>query len=70
MDLITYLGPTSGPGRRALLNDERVSSPARSEKLLALVTPHLQGKHAPRPVRAIYFNKSPGSNWSSHGIRT
>lgn len=62
-ELIAHLGPTSGPGRRALLKDERVSSLARSEKLLALVTPHLQGKYAPRPVRAIYFNKSPDSNW-------
>jgi hypothetical protein len=61
--LIAHLGPTSGPGRRALLKDQRVSSLARSEKLLALIAPHLQGKQAPRPVRAIYFNKSPGSNW-------
>lgn len=62
-DLINHLGPTSGPGRRSLLNDERVSSLARSEKLLSLIAPHLQCEHAPRPVRAIYFNKSPDSNW-------
>ncbi|QIF03413.1 phytanoyl-CoA dioxygenase family protein [Roseimicrobium sp. ORNL1] len=62
-ELVAYLGPTSGPGRRALLKDDHVASLARSEKLLALVSPHLQGKHAPRPVRAIYFNKSPDSNW-------
>ncbi|RBP45641.1 phytanoyl-CoA dioxygenase PhyH [Roseimicrobium gellanilyticum] len=62
-ELIANLGPTSGPGRRALLNDERISSLARSSRLLALVAPHLQCEHAPRPVRAIYFNKSSDTNW-------
>lgn len=62
-ELVTHLGPTSGPGRRALLNDPKVAALARSEKLLSLIAPHLQYEHAPRPVRAIYFNKSPESNW-------
>lgn len=64
-NLIAHLGPTAGPGRRALLNDEHVSSLARSEKLLSLVAPHLHlhCAQAPRPVRAIYFNKSSDSNW-------
>jgi hypothetical protein len=63
--LIKHLGPVTGAGRRGLLGDVRVAALAASEKLCELVRPHLtlSDTQAPRPVRAIYFNKSPDSNW-------
>src|SRR6266481_831447 len=60
-ELIAYLGPVNGAGRRALLNTPVVAKLASSALLLDLVRPHL--KSEPRPVRGIYFDKSAESNW-------
>ncbi len=60
-ELIAALGPVSGAGRRGLLRVAEVVAVARSEAVLGLVRPHLP--EAPAPVRAIYFDKSPDSNW-------
>jgi ectoine hydroxylase-related dioxygenase (phytanoyl-CoA dioxygenase family) len=38
-----------------------VATLARSDRFLDLVRPHLPAQ--PFPVRAIYFDKSPGANW-------
>lgn len=59
--LIAALGEVSGAGRRGLLGDSAVREFAASSRLLDLIRPHLQGE--PRPVRAIYFDKSPRANW-------
>lgn len=59
--LISRLGPVSGAGERGMLGRPAVASLAKSERILALVRPHLPME--PRPVRAIYFDKAPGSNW-------
>ena len=59
--LIACLGPVSGAGRRALLTTPAVAKLASSAHLLNLVRPHL--KSEPRPVRGIYFDKTPESNW-------
>jgi hypothetical protein len=59
--LVEQLGPVPGAGRRGMLADPQVSRLARSEALLRLVRPHLPAE--PRPVRAIYFDKSPEANW-------
>ena len=60
-DLQDTLGSVSGAGRRGLLASPDVATIARSSRLLDLVRPHLV--HEPFPVRAIYFDKSPGTNW-------
>lgn len=59
--LIDLLGPVSGAGRRGLLALPAIAELARSPDLLDLVRPHLHAE--PRPVRAIYFDKSPDANW-------
>lgn len=55
------LGTVAGAGRRGLLATPAVAELAGSPRLLDLVRPHLPAE--PRPVRAIYFDKSPASNW-------
>lgn len=60
-ELITAFGPVTGAGRRGMLADALVRDLAHSSLLMEAVSPHLIG--APRPVRAIYFDKSPGTNW-------
>jgi hypothetical protein len=61
LELISELGPLAGAGRRGLLSLPIVTALARSDRLLNLVRPHLPTD--PLPVRAIYFDKSPDSNW-------
>ncbi len=58
---ISELGPVSGAGARGVLGRPAVARLARAESILALVRPHLP--MSPRPVRGIYFDKAPGSNW-------
>ena len=60
-DLLTALGPTTGPGRRGLLSSPTVATLASSPTLLDLVRPHLPAP--PVPTRAIFFDKSPDTNW-------
>lgn len=52
--LIRELGPVSGAGRRL----EGFSAP---NALVALAAKHM--KNTPRAVRAIFFDKSPDTNW-------
>lgn len=59
--LLSELGNCSGAGRRGLLASPSVALLARSPKVLELVRPHLPAE--PLPVRALYFDKSPESNW-------
>ncbi len=59
--LLAALGPTTGPGRRGLLSNPTVAALASSPTLLDLVRPHLPAP--PVPTRAIYFDKSPDTNW-------
>jgi hypothetical protein len=59
--LLARLGPVCGAGRRGLLALPEVAELACSSQLLNLVSPYLPA--APRPVRAIYFDKSPEANW-------
>lgn len=56
-----YLGPVAGAGRRGLLYDSKVQALANSPAVIDLVRPHL--RHDPKPVRGIYFDKSPDTNW-------
>ena len=60
-DLIALLGAEPGAGRRGILTLPAVASLARSERLLALVRPHLPIE--PVPVRGIFFDKSATANW-------
>jgi hypothetical protein len=60
-ELIATLGPVTGAGRRGLLAEPAVRALAQSPRLLELLRPHLDAE--PRPVRAIYFDKSPEANW-------
>lgn len=60
-ELIRALGPVPGAGRRGLLAEPKVRELAHSERLLQIVRPCLPAE--PRPVRVIYFDKSPGENW-------
>lgn len=60
-ECVRALGPVTGAGRRGLLAEPRVNALAHSERLLQIVRPCLPAE--PRPVRAIYFDKSPGENW-------
>lgn len=59
--LITSLGEVSGAGVRGALRIPAVAELARSPRLIELARPLLTGE--PRPVRAIYFDKSHDSNW-------
>lgn len=59
--LACALGDVSGAGRRGLLGSPAVTALASSLRLLGLVRPHVSTP--PRPVRAIYFDKSPATNW-------
>lgn len=59
--LLAALGEVAGAGRRGLLGQSAVAALARSEGWLSLIRPHLPAE--PRPVRAIYFDKSAEANW-------
>jgi hypothetical protein len=59
--LATALGTPDGAGRRGLLTDPIVAHFAHLPKFIDLVRPHLPAE--PRPVRAIYFNKTAEANW-------
>ena len=61
-ELRTLLGNVTGAGQRGMLGRRFVVSElAHSEPLISAVRPYLPGP--PRPVRAIYFNKSSETNW-------
>ena len=59
--LISALGHAPAAGRRGMLAVPAVQELAASSKMLDAVRPHISG--TPRPVRAIFFDKSPGINW-------
>ena len=59
--LITTLGPVTGAGVRGVLRIPAIAELARSARLMDLARPLLTGE--PRPVRAVYFDKSAASNW-------
>jgi hypothetical protein len=59
--LIAAAGQDIKAGRRDLLASPAVSALAYSERVLNLVRPHFERE--PFPVRAIYFDKSPETNW-------
>lgn len=59
--LIEQLGPVDGAGRRRMLAIPAVVELAYSTSLIDLLRPH--AARTPRPVRAIYFDKSPEANW-------
>lgn len=61
--LAAALGDVSGAGRRGMLEVAEVAALARSEILLRHLRPYMPHKPEPRPVRAIYFDKSPADNW-------
>jgi hypothetical protein len=61
-ELIDQLGPVSGAGRRGILGLPLVAGLVHSDLIRSLVQPHLPAK--PQPVRAIYFDKSPETNWT------
>jgi ligand-binding SRPBCC domain-containing protein len=60
-ELINQLGPVTGAGQRGILGLSPIAKLASSDPLLSLVEPHLPAQR--RPVRAIYFDKNPNSNW-------
>ena len=59
--LIRTLGPVCGAGERGLLRHPAVARLAASEQVESLLRPHLSME--PLPVRAMYFDKTPGTNW-------
>jgi len=59
--IITQLGEVNGAGRRGMLRDPIVKELATSPLLTRIVCQYLPVH--PRPVRAIYFDKSPDANW-------
>jgi hypothetical protein len=60
-ELRELLGSSSGAGRRGVLSLPAIAKLARSRKLTSLVRPHMSAE--PFPVRAIFFTKSPETNW-------
>lgn len=60
-ELLDAVGVVDAAGRRNMLAVPAVTALATSQKLLELVRCHTGG--APRPVRAIWFNKSAEANW-------
>jgi len=59
--LTVSLGIITGAGRRGVLTDPVISSFSRFAKILDLVRSNLGSE--PRPVRALYFNKTAEANW-------
>ncbi len=59
--LAQSLGDASGAGQRGMLGNAIVHKLATSEPLSEAVRPYLP--NPPFPVRAIFFDKSPGANW-------
>ena len=59
--LLDALGDPQGAGARGVLVIPAVRAFARSEASESLVSAHLGA--CPMPVRAIFFDKSSGSNW-------
>lgn len=59
--LLDAVGAVDAAGRRNMLAVPAIGALARSEKLLNLVRLHTG--EFPRPVRAIWFNKSAEANW-------
>jgi hypothetical protein len=60
-ELVLGLGRGDSAGRRGMLSHPVAGPLALSDRFLDLVRPHLPGP--PRPVRAIFFDKSPEVNW-------
>ena len=60
-DLTSSLGAASSAGQRGMLVHPLVHQFSTSARTLDVVRPFLPD--SPRPVRAIYFDKSPSSNW-------
>jgi hypothetical protein len=60
-ELIAELGPVTGAGRRGILKLPTIAKLACSDRLQNLIRPHLPAQ--PRPVRSIYFDKTPETNW-------
>ena len=58
--LASLLGDSNGAGTRDMLHNQKVAELAESI-LAELVRPHLP--HCPLPVRGIYFDKRPETNW-------
>lgn len=61
-ELRAALGAVAGAGRRGVLAVPMVKAWVYSERLLAVVRPHLPAE--PLPVRGIFFDKSPDANWA------
>lgn len=61
-ELISALGQANGPGRRGVLSLPTVAKLATSARLLEAIRGSLRAE--PRPVRAIYFDKTPETNWA------
>jgi ectoine hydroxylase-related dioxygenase (phytanoyl-CoA dioxygenase family) len=59
--LLDAVGVVDVAGRRNMLAVHAVAALAKSTKLLEVVRCHTGGE--PRPVRAIWFNKSAEANW-------
>lgn len=59
--LIDSLGALSSAGRRGMLQLPIVARIASSTRLLDLARRYLASE--PRPVRALYFDKTPDTNW-------
>lgn len=59
--LLMDAGASPAAGRRNMLDMHAVAAWARSARIIDLVRPHTGGE--PRPVRAIWFNKSAEANW-------
>jgi hypothetical protein len=60
--LTRSLGVVQGPGRRGLLQLPDVATIANSKTIKRLIQPFVEP--LPRPVRGVYFNKSPEANWA------
>jgi hypothetical protein len=60
-ELLSAIGPISSAGRRGMLGLPVVADLFRSDRILDIVRAYLPME--PIPVRAIYFNKSPETNW-------
>ena len=59
--LLAHVASVTGAGDRDLLRVPAIAEFANAESTLALLRGHMLAQ--PRPVRAIYFNKSPDANW-------
>ncbi len=60
-ELISQIATPTGTNQRGLLSNPAINDLARSVSVMRILGPHMDRE--PKPVRAIFFDKTPDRNW-------